>query len=149
MVFTTNSTTYALCDASEDDGLETYIYGGGGGGGGGTEEPEGIAVPLIYEGTNYFFSEAEGGAQCQQGMRFEIKVAHGHGLPPDLAHPPPAPKGRVLAPPPAGSAFSQGSDGAGAGAADYTDGKSAGCRGAVGPSSRFLGAAIVALLVAL
>ncbi|KQJ86800.1 blue copper protein [Brachypodium distachyon] len=134
VVLTPNSTTYELCDASEDDGLETYIYGGGSGGGGGPEPTEAIAVPLIYEGANYFFSEADGGAQCQQGMRFQIKVAHGRGLPPALAHPPPPPsKGRVLAPPPAGSAFSQGVVGAGAGAAtsgDYTDGKNngAGCR---------------------
>ncbi|CAM0946959.1 unnamed protein product [Alopecurus aequalis] len=146
VVLTSNSTTYTLCDPSDDDGKETFIYGGGGGGGGGTEETEAIAVALIIEGTNYFFSEADGGAQCQQGMRFEIKVAHGRGLPPDLAHPPPAPKGRVLAPPPAGSAFSQGSDGAGAGAGDYTDGKNAGCRGSVGASSRFLGVAIAVLV---
>uniref|UniRef100_A0A453PFM3 Uncharacterized protein n=2 Tax=Aegilops tauschii TaxID=37682 RepID=A0A453PFM3_AEGTS len=93
-------------------------------------------------------------------MRFQIKVAHGHGLPPALAHLPspspkegvlaPPPKEGVLAPPPAGSAFSvsQGpvaaSARAGAGtASDYTDGNNAGCR-AVG--SRFLGVAIVVSL---
>ncbi|KAM0855318.1 hypothetical protein ACQ4PT_049846 [Festuca glaucescens] len=125
VVLTSNATTYTLCDPSEDDGLETYIYSGGGGGGGGTEETKAIAAPLLYEGTNYFFSEADGGSQCQQGMRFEIKVGYGRGLPPDLAHPPPPPNERVLAPPPAGSAFSQRSDGAsaGVGADDDTDGK--------------------------
>ncbi|XP_047051336.1 cucumber peeling cupredoxin-like [Lolium rigidum] len=139
VVLTTNATTYTLCDPSEDDGLETYIYSGGGGGGGGTEETKAIAAPLLYEGTNYFFSEADGGAQCQQGMRFEIKVAYGRGLPPDLAHPPPPPMERVLAPPPAGSVLSQGLDGAdaGAGAGDDTDVKNAGCR-AIGAGTRFL-----------
>jgi len=142
VVATSNSTTYSLCDPSEDDGLETYIYGDGGGGEGGPEEGEVMAVPLIYEGTYYLFSEANGGAQCQQGMRFEIKVAYGRGLPPDLAHPPPPAKERVLAPPPAGSAFSKGSDGAGAGAGagDGTDAENAGCR-AVGAGGRFLAAA--------
>jgi hypothetical protein len=135
VVLTTNATTYTLCDPSEDDGLETYIYSGGGGGGGGTEETKAIAAPLLYEGTNYFFSEPDGGAQCQQGMRFEIKVAYGRGLPPELAHPPPPPMERVLAPPPAGSVLSQGLDGAGAG--DDTDVKNAGCR-AIGAGARFL-----------
>ncbi|TVU50412.1 hypothetical protein EJB05_01782 [Eragrostis curvula] len=106
VVHTTNATSYDLCDASEDESPETFIYGGGGGGGGGAEEGDTVAVPLTVEGANYFFSEADGGAQCQQGMRFEIKVAHGQGLPPSLAHPSPAPKGRVLAPPPDGTAFS-------------------------------------------
>ncbi|VAI60274.1 unnamed protein product [Triticum turgidum subsp. durum] len=157
VVVTSNSTTYSLCDPSEDDGLETYIYSGGVGG---LEETDAISVPLLYEGTNYFFSEADGGVQCQQGMRFQIKVAHGHGLPPALAHPPspspkegvlaPPPKEGALAPPPAGSAFSvsQGpvaaSASAGAGtASDYTDGNNADCR-AVG--SRFLGVAVVVTL---
>lgn len=148
VVLTPNATTYALCDTDEDDGRETFLYGGGGGGGGGTEETESISVPLIFEGTNYIFSEADDGAQCQQGMRFEIKVAYGRGLPPNLAHPPPPPMGRVLAPPPAGSAFSQGSDGAGAGAGDDTDGKNAGCR-AVGAGSRFLGAAAAVIFAIL
>jgi hypothetical protein len=75
--------TYSLCDASEDDSQDTLIYGGG------TEEAKTVAVLLLVEGTNYFFSEADGGAQCQAGMRFEIKVQHGQGLPPSLKHPPP------------------------------------------------------------
>ncbi|EMS55582.1 hypothetical protein TRIUR3_17654 [Triticum urartu] len=70
VVVTSNSTTYSLCDPSEDDGLETYIYSGGVSG---LEETDAISVPLLYEGTNYFFSEADGGVQCQQGMRFQIK----------------------------------------------------------------------------
>jgi hypothetical protein len=71
VVQATNSTTYSLCDASEDNSQDTLIYGGG------TEEAKTVAVPLLVEGTNYFFSEADGGAQCQAGMRFEIKVQHG------------------------------------------------------------------------
>uniref|UniRef100_A0ACD5Z7Y5 Uncharacterized protein n=1 Tax=Avena sativa TaxID=4498 RepID=A0ACD5Z7Y5_AVESA len=91
VVVTSNSTTYSLCDPSEDYGLDTYIYDGMGG-----YEEAVFAVPLISEGTYYFFSEANGGAQCQQGMRFEIKVAYGRGLPPDLAQPPPGPGCRLV-----------------------------------------------------
>nr|CAB3462029.1 unnamed protein product [Digitaria exilis] len=106
VVQTTNVTTYNLCDPSDDLAPTTSIYGGGGGGGGGVEENSTVAIPLVVEGTNYFFSDADGGAQCQRGMRFQIKVEHGQGLPPSLKGAPPAPKERVLAPPPAGTAFS-------------------------------------------
>ncbi|KAL5669868.1 hypothetical protein ACJX0J_022089, partial [Zea mays] len=151
VVQTTNATTYGLCDASDDLAETTSIYGGGGGGGGGLEQNSTIAVALTAEGANYFFSEADGGAQCQQGMRFEIKVEHGRGLPPSLLHQPPAPKGRVLAPPPAGTAFSgtggvEPGDGAGDNGGAGTSGA---CRAA---SGRFLGvvaaaAAALAVLV--
>lgn len=149
VVHTSNATTYSLCDPSDDDGPETSIYGGGGGGGGGVEVTDAITVPLTFEGANYFFSDADGGAQCEQGMRFEIKVAHGRGLPPALAHPPPAPKWRVLAPPPDVAVTSPAVFGAGAGGGD-TEGKNGGCR-AVDAGGRFLGVAIgvgLAVLVA-
>uniref|UniRef100_A0A0A9CTQ0 Phytocyanin domain-containing protein n=1 Tax=Arundo donax TaxID=35708 RepID=A0A0A9CTQ0_ARUDO len=150
VVSTTNATTYALCDASEDDSRATYIYGGGGGGGGGVEETTTVAVPLTAEGTNYFFSEADGGVQCEQGMRFEIKVQHGQGLAPSLKHPPPPPKERVLAPPPAGTAFSgTGTVQPGNGAGDNGgEGRSDACRVA-GVRGRFVGIALAVALVVL
>lgn len=145
---TYNVTTYSLCDPSDDDGPETSIYSGGGGEGGGVEVTDAIAVPLTFEGANYFFSDADGGAQCEQGMRFEIKVAHGRGLPPALAHPPPAPKWSVLAPPPDGAVTSPAVFGGGGG--DDTEGKN-GERRAVDAGGRFLRVAIglgLAVLVA-
>lgn len=50
-----------------------------------------VAVPLTIEGSQYFFSEADDGLQCQHGMAFQIKVSHGFGLPPSLNQPPPPP----------------------------------------------------------
>ena len=151
VVHTTNATTYDLCDPADDLSPTTYIYGGGGGGGGGgLEQNNTIAVPLVQEGSNYFFSDADGGAQCQKGMRFEIKVEHGQGLPPSLKNPPPAPKERVLAPPPAGTAFS-GTGGVepGDGAGDNGgEGRSGACRVAAA-GGRFLGAAVAVALAAL
>ncbi|KAG2629089.1 cucumber peeling cupredoxin-like [Panicum virgatum] len=145
VVHTTNATTYDLCDPSDDLSPVTYIYGGGGG-----LEENTIPVPLVEEGANYFFSDADGGAQCQQGMRFEVKVEHGQGLPPSLKNPPPAPKERVLAPPPAGTAFS-GTGGVepGDGAGDNGGaGRSGACRAAAA-GGRFLGAAVAVALAAL
>ncbi|WVZ51792.1 hypothetical protein U9M48_002902 [Paspalum notatum var. saurae] len=148
VVQTANATAYDLCDASDDP--SNSIFGGGGGGGGGPEESSTIPVPLTREGPNYFFSEADDGAQCQQGMRFEIKVEHGQGLPASMAHPPPAPKERVLAPPPAGTAFS-GTGGVepGDGAGDNGgEGRSGACR-ASAAGGRFLGVAVAVALAAL
>uniref|UniRef100_A0A0E0MM45 Phytocyanin domain-containing protein n=1 Tax=Oryza punctata TaxID=4537 RepID=A0A0E0MM45_ORYPU len=128
VVQTSNATAYTLCDA---EGPETLIYSPGRGDAASSHAAT-IAVPLTVEGANYFFSDAGDGAQCEDGMRFEIKVAHGRGLPPDLAHPPPAPKPRVLAPPPDGTSLNPGVAGAGAGAAgDLTEGKSGGSRACV------------------
>ncbi|GJM95718.1 hypothetical protein PR202_ga12495 [Eleusine coracana subsp. coracana] len=147
VVHTTNATSYSLCDASEDDSPETFIYGGGGGGGGGPEEGRTVPVALVEEGSNYFFSEADAGVQCQQGMRFEIKVQHGQGLPPSLKNPPPAPKGRVLAPPPDGTAFSgTGMVEPGNGAGDNGGEGSDGAPGA--PAGRFLGVAALGVAAA-
>ncbi|KAK6141012.1 hypothetical protein DH2020_025250 [Rehmannia glutinosa] len=56
-----------------------------------------ISVPLVIEGTQYYFSDADDGGQCQHGMAFEIKVSHGLGLPPSLNQPPPP----AYVPPPA------------------------------------------------
>ncbi|KAF8666386.1 hypothetical protein HU200_053492 [Digitaria exilis] len=146
---TTNVTTYNLCDPSDDLAPTTSIYGGGGGGGGGVEENNTVAIPLVTEGTNYFFSDADGGAQCQKGMHFQIKVEHGQGLPPSLKGAPPAPKERVLAPPPAGTAFS-GTGGVepGDGAGDNGGAGRNGAAAAAGKAGgRFLGAAVAVALV--
>lgn len=71
-----------------DDALDsdTFQYGGGRNEFGSAMT---IDVPLTIEGTQYYFSDADDGEQCQQGMAFEIKVGHGLGLPPSLNHPPP------------------------------------------------------------
>ena len=142
VVHTTNATTYDLCDPSDDLSPATYIYSGGG-----LEENNTIPVPLVEEGANYFFSDADGGVQCQKGMRFEIKVEHGQGL---LKNPPPAPKERVFSPPPAGTTFS-GTGGVepGDGAGDNGGaGRSGACRAAAA-GGRFLGAAVAVALAAL
>jgi hypothetical protein len=149
VVQTTNATTYSLCDPSDDP--DTLIYGGGGGGGGGIEQNNTISVALIAEGNNYYFSDANDGVQCQQGMRFEIKVQHGQGLPPSLKNTAPAPKGRVLAPPPAGTAFS-GTGGVepGDGAGDNGGaGTSGGSRVAATAGCQFMGAAVAVALAVL
>ncbi|KAG6516185.1 uncharacterized protein LOC121973774 [Zingiber officinale] len=97
VIQTFNATTYALCDFSDDNGNDTTFYYDGSG------EPTvnlTVAVPLTEEGTNYFFSAADGGVECLQGMRFEITVSHGRGLPPSLNQPPPPPYVDLAPPPP-------------------------------------------------
>lgn len=71
-------------DESVDD--DTFSFSGGSNQFG---QPLTIAVPLTIEGPNYYFSDADDGMQCQQGMAFEINVKHGSGLPPSLNQPPP------------------------------------------------------------
>lgn len=72
-------------DASDTD---TFQYDGGNSN---FDQSLTIAVPLTIEGTNYYFSDADDGVQCQRGMAFEILVKHGNGLPPSLNQPPPPP----------------------------------------------------------
>ena len=71
VVHTTNSTVYKLCS--------TGVTASGGGSG---WKPEGafLAVMLTTEGANYF-SDAWNGEHCQKGMRFQVSVARGRGLP--------------------------------------------------------------------
>lgn len=88
VIQTYNETTFSSCttdDASDDD---TFHYNGGGNEFG---QNVTIAVPLTTTGTNYFFSDAEDGLQCQRGVAFEISVNRGLGLPPSLNQPPPPP----------------------------------------------------------
>ncbi|KAL5565369.1 hypothetical protein UlMin_028533 [Ulmus minor] len=93
VIETTNKTTYQSCNF-DDEADDAIQYSGG-------EEQFGkaltIVVPLINEGSVYYFSSAGDGVQCQRGLAFEITVSHGLGLPPILNQPPPPP---YVAPPP-------------------------------------------------
>uniref|UniRef100_A0A0E0MFK3 Phytocyanin domain-containing protein n=1 Tax=Oryza punctata TaxID=4537 RepID=A0A0E0MFK3_ORYPU len=78
VVHTTNATVYKLCSGGDGDGCAAAA---GCNGGWKTEETF-LTVMLTTEGANYFFSDAGGGEHCRKGMRFELAVAHGRGLPP-------------------------------------------------------------------
>ncbi|GKU93497.1 hypothetical protein SLEP1_g7090 [Rubroshorea leprosula] len=52
-----------------------------------TTHPVSVAVPLVKEGINYFFSEDYDGDQCKAGQHFQINVTHGQGLPKSLQEP--------------------------------------------------------------
>uniref|UniRef100_A0A0A8YPI0 Phytocyanin domain-containing protein n=1 Tax=Arundo donax TaxID=35708 RepID=A0A0A8YPI0_ARUDO len=72
VVHTTNATVYEHCRAGD----------AASGGSGWKPEAAFLAVMLTAEGANYFFSDAWDGEHCRKGMRFEVAVAHGRGLPP-------------------------------------------------------------------
>ncbi|XP_077247392.1 early nodulin-like protein 18 [Tasmannia lanceolata] len=87
VIQTYNDTTYTICTDYEDSGNDVFVYSAG-------EEigvPAVIPVPLTEVGPNYYFSDANGGIQCMNGMKFEIVVGKGLGLPPSLNQPPPPP----------------------------------------------------------
>lgn len=88
VVQTYNATTYGSCTADDAADNDTFIFNSGAEN---FSQPITVAVPLIKVGPNYYFSDADDGAQCQQGMRFEIRVNEGSGLPPSLNQPPPPP----------------------------------------------------------
>ncbi|XP_022734682.1 cucumber peeling cupredoxin-like [Durio zibethinus] len=88
VIQTYNATTYQSCTMDDASDTDTFQYNGGSTG---FDQSLTIAVPLTVEGTNYYFSDAEDGIQCQRGMAFEIDVSHGNGLPPSLNQPPPPP----------------------------------------------------------
>ncbi|XP_022943355.1 blue copper protein-like [Cucurbita moschata] len=80
VVLTYNFTTYKLCDyddASEHDTTEWSAADPSAT----TPYAVTVAVPLLKEGTNYFFSGHYDGEQCQNGQQFKINVTHGQGLP--------------------------------------------------------------------
>jgi len=88
VIQTYNATTYRNCTtdyASDDD---TFQYQGGSNEFG---EAMTVTVSLTLEGQQYYFSDADDGSQCLNGMAFDIKVRHGIGLPPSLNQPPPPP----------------------------------------------------------
>lgn len=88
MIQTYNLTTYAACNADDASDNDTFEYNGGNVVFG---QPLSIPVALIKEGANYFFSDADDGIQCVNGLRFQIDVKHGDGLPSYLSQPPPPP----------------------------------------------------------
>lgn len=88
VIQTYNLTTYQACSVDDADDDDFFQYGGGSDQFG---QALSVAVPLTHESTNYFFSNADDGVQCQSGMRFQIDVQHGSGLPPSLNQPPPPP----------------------------------------------------------
>ncbi|CAL4993333.1 unnamed protein product [Urochloa decumbens] len=71
VVHTTNATAYKLCSA----GVAAN------GSSGRKAEEAFLAVMLTDEGANYYFSDVWDGDHCRKGMRFEVAVAHGRGLP--------------------------------------------------------------------
>ncbi|KAK2997496.1 hypothetical protein RJ639_024961 [Escallonia herrerae] len=88
VIQTYNETTYRSCSISDSSDNDTFKFAGGGNIFGVALT---MAVPLTIEGPNYYFSDAEDGVQCQNGLAFEILVQHGLGLPPSLNQPPPPP----------------------------------------------------------
>ncbi|GFP86006.1 blue copper protein [Phtheirospermum japonicum] len=86
VVQTYNKTTYDSCTVDDSLDTDTFQYSGGSNEFGNATT---ISVPLTIEGTQYYFSGAEDGEQCGNGMGFEIKVSRGLGLPPSLNQPPP------------------------------------------------------------
>uniref|UniRef100_A0A0E0JH62 Phytocyanin domain-containing protein n=1 Tax=Oryza punctata TaxID=4537 RepID=A0A0E0JH62_ORYPU len=85
VVQTRNETLYKSCDYNDSGPEDTVEWS--------AAAPEfskdavTVAVPLLKEGSNYFFSGNYDGEQCENGQRFAIAVAHGQGLPPDLRPP--------------------------------------------------------------
>ncbi|KAI3449147.1 hypothetical protein Pfo_005812 [Paulownia fortunei] len=94
VIQTYNKTTYDSCTMDDSLDTDTFQYDGGSNQFGSATI---IPVPLTIEGTQYYFSDADDGEQCQHGMAFQIKVNHGLGLPPSLNQPPPP----AYIPPPA------------------------------------------------
>lgn len=86
VVQTYNLTTYKLCDydnALENDTIEWSATDPS------NTDTQGVtvAVPLLKEGTTYFFSGDYDGDQCKNGQHFQINVTHGRGLPESLKSP--------------------------------------------------------------
>uniref|UniRef100_A0A0E0MUR7 Phytocyanin domain-containing protein n=1 Tax=Oryza rufipogon TaxID=4529 RepID=A0A0E0MUR7_ORYRU len=85
VVQTRNETLYKSCDYNDSGPDDTVEWS--------AAAPEfskdavTVAVPLLKEGSSYFFSGNYDGEQCESGQRFAIAVAHGQGLPPDLRPP--------------------------------------------------------------
>ncbi|XP_076954504.1 early nodulin-like protein 18 [Bidens hawaiensis] len=87
VILTYNETTYRSCSIDNSSDSDTFVYSQGNV----IKQPLTVAVPLTIEGPNYFFSGANDGIQCENGLAFGINVTHGVGLPPSLNQPPPPP----------------------------------------------------------
>ncbi|KAM1149583.1 hypothetical protein ACFX15_029647 [Malus domestica] len=86
VVQTYNLTTYKLCDYNDALENDTMQWS--------AADPSNmaihdvsVAVPLVREGMNYFFSGDYDGEQCKNGQHFKITVSHGQGLPKSLQNP--------------------------------------------------------------
>ncbi|XP_023000125.1 cucumber peeling cupredoxin-like [Cucurbita maxima] len=88
VIQTSNLTTFKSCSIDDASDNDTFQYNGGDSD---FNKPLTIPVALIISGSNYYFSDADDGVQCQRGMAFEIQVNTGLGLPPSLNQPPPPP----------------------------------------------------------
>ncbi|KAH7560787.1 hypothetical protein JRO89_XS10G0102500 [Xanthoceras sorbifolium] len=86
VVQTYNFTTYKLCDY--DDALDSDTKLWSAANPSNTETiAVSVAVPLLKEGSTYFFSSDYDGDQCNDGQQFKINVTHGKGLPESLKSP--------------------------------------------------------------
>ncbi|CAN1145232.1 Lamin-like protein [Linum perenne] len=86
VIQTYNLTTYQQCDYDNSQQIDTTQWSSGDPSNTATN-PVTVAVPLLKEGPNFFFSGDYDGDQCRSGQRFKIAVAHGKGLPDSLKPP--------------------------------------------------------------
>ncbi|KAK4278841.1 hypothetical protein QN277_016629 [Acacia crassicarpa] len=87
VIQTYNHTTYKLCDYDDAEDKDTMEWSSSNPSN--TEvRPVTVAVPLVKEGTTYFFSSDYDGEQCQNGQSFQINVTYGQGLPKSLKNNP-------------------------------------------------------------
>ncbi|KAF9675637.1 hypothetical protein SADUNF_Sadunf09G0052900 [Salix dunnii] len=86
VVQTYNFTTYKLCDYDNSVENDTVEWSSANPSNTLTQGVT-VAVPLLKEGPNYFFSGDYDGEQCDNGQHFQITVSHGKGLPDSLKDP--------------------------------------------------------------
>ncbi|KAI4385399.1 hypothetical protein MLD38_003430 [Melastoma candidum] len=86
VVQTYNFTTYKACDYADALDNDTLQWSSADPSNTDTH-PVTVAVPLVKEGPNYFFSGDYDGDQCRDGQHFRINVTHGQGLPESLKSP--------------------------------------------------------------
>ncbi|KAJ6670930.1 BLUE COPPER PROTEIN [Salix viminalis] len=86
VVQTYNFTTYKLCDYDNSGDNDTVEWSSANPSNTLTQGAT-VAVPLLKEGPNYFFSGDYDGEQCDNGQHFKITVSHGKGLPDSLKDP--------------------------------------------------------------
>ncbi|KAB1227486.1 Cucumber peeling cupredoxin [Morella rubra] len=86
VIQTYNLTTYKRCDYEDAQDNDTTQWSSSDPSAA-TPHPVSVAVPLVKEGMNYFFSSDYDGEQCKNGQHFRINVTHGQGLPKNLESP--------------------------------------------------------------
>lgn len=90
VVQTYNFTTYKECDYDDAQDKDTTQWSASDPSNTQTH-PVTVAIPLMKEGTTYFFSGDYDGDQCRSGQHFQINVTYGEGLPKSLKAPEDAP----------------------------------------------------------